>query len=101
MEILKKSNFDIITPFCPKLDKQTSSSLFAYIENEKKDIALNLDYVSDCTIDFIEELKKMASNKKIGVFNISSDIFALFNLMKIDKTISLYVTDVDFEEDKH
>lgn len=100
MEIVRKNGFNVITPFCPKLDKRTASSLFKHIENEEINVAINMDYVSDCTIEFIEELKNISNNKKIGIFNISSEIFALFNLMNLDKTIPLFVSEIDFEDNQ-
>ena len=99
MEIIQKENISIITPYSPKLGKHESKILFEKINQQGDLVAINLGFVSDCTIDFIETLKKIP-NKHIGIFNIPSDIFAIFNVMKIDKTIALYTSELDFEEQK-
>ena len=47
---------------------------------------------------FKHELKSI-SCKDLGIFNISSDIFVLFNIMDIDKYAKIFVSELDFEED--
>ena len=99
MEIVQKENLSIITLLSPKLGKYEASRLIEKINQLANPIAINLNFVSDCTIDFIEALKEI-NNKNIGMFNIPSDIFAIFNIMKIDRTIALYTSEIDFEEQK-
>ena len=101
MEIIQKQNVSIITPFSPRLDKRRTESLMNKILACNTEIAINLDYVSDCTIEFIEALKNVAKTKKIGIFNIPSDVFTLFNIMNIDKSIALYTSELDYEENRH
>lgn len=98
MEIRDNEKVCIYAPLSPKLDKRESSRLLKEISAESRQVALDLRFVQDCTIDFIESLKEIASTKKIGIFNIPSDIFVLFNIMKIDKTVKLFVCEPDFEE---
>lgn len=98
MEIIQKENISIITPLSPKLDKRKTLRLAEIIISSKNEVALNLNNVSDCTIDFIEELKKLSSLKKFGIYNIPSDIFTIFNIMNIDKILPLYTSELDFEE---
>lgn len=99
MEIRENNDICIITPLSNNLNKYESKRLFDELKNLTKSAAIDLSYVSECTIDFIEELKKFASIKNIGVFNIPSDIFVLFNIMKIDRYASLFVSESDFETD--
>lgn len=98
MEIRDNEKVCIFAPLSPKLDKYESSRILNKISKERREIALDLRFVQDCTIDFIEALKEIASSKKIGIFNIPSDIFVLFNIMQIDKTVKLFVCEPDFEE---
>ncbi len=98
MEIRDNEKVCIFAPLSPTLDKYESSRILKKISNESREIALDLRFVQDCTIDFIESLKEIASIKKIGIFNIPSDIFVLFNIMQIDKTVKLFVCEPDFEE---
>ena len=77
------------------------SKLFEKILADSRKIAIDLAYVNDCTIDFIECLKKVSQTKKIGIFNIPSDIFVLFNTMKLDKEVELYVSELDFINSSH
>ena len=100
MEIIQKDTISIITPFSPRLGKYEAKRLANVINQEARQIAINLNFVSDCTIEFIEELKNIAKIKNIGIFNIPSDIFTIFNIMKIDKTINLYTSELDFTEQK-
>lgn len=99
MEIRDTEKVCIFAPLSPKLDRYESSRILDKISKESRDVALDLRFVQDCTIDFIETLRKIATCKNIGIFNIPSDIFVLFNVMQIDKTVKLFVSESDFEED--
>ena len=94
MEILTEKNFCIITPLSPKLDKRQSTRLFdAIVENMGSQVGLDMDNVSDCTIDFIEMIMSFTN---LNLYNIQSSIFALFCAMGIDKRANLYVSKEDF-----
>ena len=98
MEITNFDNRCIITPMSAKLDLRQVIRIKKEIENNSdKIIGLNMENVEDCSIDFIEELKKQ---QNVNLFNINSNIFVLFNVMKIDKFINLYVSQNDFIENK-
>lgn len=99
MEIKETEKLCIITPLSNKLNKRESNRLFEALKSEIKGTALDLSYVEECTIDFIECLKEICKTKQVGIFNIPSDIFVLFNIMKLDKLASLYVSELDFEEE--
>ena len=103
MEIREKDNNFIITPLSPKLSQRESLRLTDEIENlirecDSENIGLDMSLVQDCTIDFI---KSILSFKSISLFNIHSDIFAIFASMDIDKKIDLYVSELDFLHKKH
>lgn len=98
MEIKTSENICILTPLTPKLDERECLRLFDEMcEHSSLQIGLDLSFVDDCTIDFIELLK---SFNDISLFNISSNIFTLFNLMNVDKCINLFVTEEDFKNNK-
>jgi hypothetical protein len=96
MEIRDNEKYCIFTPLSSVLNKYESLRLLSEIEKENRCIAIDLAYVGDCTIDFIEALKKISEKKEIGVFNISSDIFVLLNTMSVDKKVKLFVNEIDF-----
>ena len=98
MEIRENNRMCIFAPLSNVLDKYECDRLFGDIRKESRKVAIDLSYVSDCTIDFIENLKNIASAKTIGIFNIPSDIFVLFNTMNVDKFVELYVSELDFNE---
>ena len=98
MEITDNENLCIIAPLCDKINEYESSRIIKQILGDDRSIALDLKYVHDCTIDFIENLKDICLKKKIGIFNIPSDLFVLFNIMDIDKIADVYVSQIDFEE---
>ena len=98
MEIREHDNTYIITPLSDKLDARESFRLSKEVLAENKRISLDLSQVHDCTIEFIEALKEIAKTKEIGIFNISSDLFAIFNFMNMDKYVQLFVCETDFEE---
>lgn len=99
MEIDLKENCRIITPLSPKLTEWETARLDEEISIDLgQRTALDMSYVHDCTIDFIEALKK---HKNISMFNIHSDIFAILMNMDLDKTIKLFVSEMDFLNDKH
>ena len=99
MEIITSKNRCIITPLSPKLDELETERLKNEVTSVKDlDIGIDLSYVKDCSIEFIEEIKK---HKNISLFNISSDIFALLTFMKLDKILNLYVSELDYLENCH
>ncbi len=101
MEIKVLDSFCILTPLSPKLDKREALRLFAEAEaNNSKIIGFDMTFVKDCTIDFYEELNIFAKSCYIGLFNISSDIFTIFNVMKLDKQVNLFVSEMDFKLNK-
>lgn len=99
MEIRENENICIYTPLTCRLEKRSCERLFREIKSDNRNIALDLSWVQDCTIDFIEGLRELALLKKIGVFNIPSEIFVLFNVMNMDKAVKLFVSEYDFIED--
>jgi len=101
MEIRDDEKTYIVTPLSPKIDKRESERIFSNIYNEEeREIAIDFSFVQDCTIEFIETLKKYSSVRKISAFNIPSDIFVLFNFMGMDKFIKLFVSEMDFENNE-
>ncbi len=94
MEIRISDKYVILTPLTPKIDAAYCNRLFGEIkENYTLDIGIDLSYVKDCTIEFIETLKQY---NKVSLYNIPSDIFALINIMNIDKCVNLFVNESDF-----
>ena len=73
MEIKDNNKVCIITPLSPKLDKREALRL----------------------------IKEFASTRKLSLFNISSDMFVIINFFNLDKIFNLYVSELDFEEEKH
>lgn len=101
MEIREDNNICIFAPLSSKINSFESSRLLKNIMNENRSIAIDLEYVEECSIDFINIIKAICKIKKIGIFNIPSDIFTLFNVMQIDKCANLYVSEMDFKNNKH
>ncbi len=99
MEIRENNEICIYAPISNVLDEYESNRLFDNIKKDSRKIAIDLTYVNECSINFIEKLKKMSSNKKIGLFNIPAEIFILFNTMNIDKNVLLYTSELDFLEE--
>ena len=96
MEIRDNNNICIITPLSTRLDGRKTDKIIARLLNEQRVVGLDLSYVQDCTIDFIDAIKGLI-DKNLGVFNINSDMFVLFNMMNLDKCVMLFVTESDFE----
>jgi anti-anti-sigma regulatory factor len=67
------------------------------INRETRKVSIDLSNIQSCSSFFIESLAKL-QNKDLSMFNINSHIFVLFNIMNIDKTIKLFVSELDFEE---
>ena len=100
MEIRENSTQCIYAPLSKHLGAYETSRLLKELNKEERIIAIDLQYTEDCSIEFIEALKTISSTKKIGIFNIPSDIFAIFNYMNIDRCVKLFVNQLDFEEDE-
>ena len=97
MEVRYNDKVCIIAPLCDKLDGNKTQSILKRICKESRKVAIDLSYVQECSVEFIEALQKIV-NKNLGIFNIPSDIFVLFNIMNVDKYVNLYVSEIDFEE---
>ena len=100
MEIRDNDSFYIIAPLSTKIDSHETERIVSEIMCEERNIGLDLRFVFDCTIDFVENLKMICDSKKISIFNINSDVFAIFNYMDLDKFANLFVSELDFEENK-
>lgn len=100
MEIRENDKICIYAPLNKQLGFFESERLLKEISQDERDIAIDLQYVEMCTINFIEMLKNISKSKKVGLFNISSDIFALLNFMDIDKFACIFVSELDFLENK-
>jgi len=99
MEIKENEKFCIITPLSPKLNERESLKIENEILNSSnKRIGIDLSFVQDCTIDFINRIINL---KNISLFNIPSDIFAILTSMNLDKSIPLFVSEMDFIDNKH
>ena len=102
MEIRDNNEICVLTPLSPTMNKRETEKILTILnKNDKRKIALDLSYVHDCTIEFVEGIISLSGMKNIGIFNISSDIFSLFNIMKVDKKIKLYTSELDWKEDFH
>ncbi|MCQ2739377.1 MAG: hypothetical protein MJ237_04030 [bacterium] len=95
MEITEYEDFCIYAPLSSKLDGHECERLVLELISETRPVAIDLSYVNDCSTEFIVRLKQLVSIKNFGIFNIPSDIFAIFNLMGLDKTFNLYVCEDD------
>lgn len=102
MEIRSNNSTYIIAPLSPKMGEYEINRLLKKINTEvnNRNLALDLRQISDCTIEFLEAIREISKNRSLGIFNISSDIFTLFNYMHIDKSANLFVSELDFKENR-
>ena len=98
MEINLNDKYCIIKPLSQKITKREAERLIDEAKCQKKVLAFDMSFVNDCTIDFIELAKSV---KNLSLFNINSDIFSLILSMNLDKTFKLFVSELDFLEDRH
>ena len=100
MEIRENLKNYIITPLSPILNDYESYRVIEELNSCNKNVALNMEYVQDCSIDFFEKIKEFAQNKIIGMYNVQADIFLLLNLMDLDKKIQIFVNEEDYLSNK-
>ncbi len=100
MEIRENEKFCIFAPLHAKLNQYESNRIKRNIMKEERMVAIDLNYVEECSIDFINTVKEICAEKSIGIFNIPSDIFTLFNVMQIDKVAQLFVSELDFKSEQ-
>ncbi len=98
MKIRCNDKVCIFTPSVTKLDSSFNTGIFTETAGESKLIGLDMCNVQDCTVTFCENLIEFSKKRKIGIFNITSDVFAVFNIMNLDKSAYLFVSELDFEE---
>lgn len=99
MEIRLSDKYCIIIPLSAKLNEHATeriNSELAAFDGVK--IGIDMEYVKDCTIDFVEKISK---HPNISLFNIPSDIFSLLTFMNMDKYLNLYVSEEDFITNSH
>lgn len=97
MEIRENEKLCIYAPLSSSINKYESNRIKRNIMKDNREVAIDLNYVEECSIDFINTIKEICAEKKVGIFNIPSDIFTLFNVMKIDKVAQLFVSEIDFK----
>jgi len=100
MEIRENDRICIYAPLNSNLGAYDSEKLLKEISKDDRDVAIDLQYAENCSVDFIEIIKKISNSKQIGIFNIPSDIFTLLNVMNVDKICRLFVSELDFLENK-
>ncbi len=99
MEIKTSSKYCIITPFSPKLGEIDAKKLLKEIfANRNLKVGLDMSYVNECSMEFIDLICQI---KNLALFNITSDVFAIFNIMNVDKKVDLFVSEIDFIAEKH
>lgn len=99
MEIRDNNDTCIIAPLSSKLASRETQRIFKEFSEDKRRIALDLSFVTECSFEFIEKLKEFSKDRVVSIFNIPSDLFVLFNIMQIDKSAKLYVSELDFLSD--
>jgi len=70
------------------------------LHKKRKRIAFNLHNVEVKSHNFFEFLKSFSEKQKISVFNIASDLFILFNLMKYNAYVDFFNREDDFLNNK-
>ena len=96
MEIRENDKTCIFVPLSTNLDEKKTERLFKEISLTNKAVAIDLTYIQDCTYNFIDKIIELSQIKNLGIFNIPSDLFILFNIMDIDKHAHLFVSEQDF-----
>ena len=98
MEILFFDRNCIIKPFSPILNKREIERIKKELyQHSNYTIALDLSYVKDCTIDFINAILNIA---EINLYNVPSEILALLTMMGVDKKVNIFNSQLDFKERK-
>lgn len=98
MEIKIFNDTCIITPLSPLLDEREIKRINLKINEHKNfKIGVDLNFVQNCNISFFENI---TNKKNINLFNIPINVFAIINLMNLDKKIKLFSSELDFIENK-
>ena len=63
-------------------------------------IALNLNDVDCVCVEFLEFLREVSSLRHFSLTNLQSEILVLLNLTKYDKFAPIFLSDIDFLEQK-
>ena len=88
-----ESDCGVISPYFVKI----IDDLLKKTSNTKK-FAINMEHVTSCCNDFFDFLQK--KKKKIILVNTPSEILALLNLTRTDKSVELFQSEIDMEENK-
>ena len=86
---------DVIFPDSVKLIK----NLLQTVSKAKK-FAINMEHVTSCCNEFFDFLQNHTRKRKITLVNTPSEILALLNLTRTDKSVELYQSVIDMEENK-
>ena len=99
MEIQLSDKYCIITPLSAKINEHETERINNEISALKDfKVGIDLEYVKDCTIDFVEKISKYSN---LSLFNVPSDIFSLLTFMNLDKRLNLFVSEEDFISNSH
>lgn len=102
MEITLSKHHCIIKPFAKKIDlRECKRILEAVADVRGNALGFDLSFVEECSFEFIDYLKNISSEIEISLYNIPSDVFVLLSFMKLDKSVKLFVNEIDFKASSH
>ncbi len=103
MKIYSTESHYILNPDCHEITSEMADFFgIAYKSMPKdKNVAFDLSIVETCTNKFFMMFEKLYIERPVCLINVNEKILASLYLMKYDKYVKVYPTDIDLFDDRH
>ncbi len=103
MKIYSTPTHYILNPDCHEITPEMADFLGVAYKSMPKDkkVAFDLSIVETCSNKFFMMFQKYYKEREISLININEKILTSLYLMKYDKYVKVYPTDIDLFDDRH
>ena len=103
MKIYSTPTHYILNPDCHEITPEMADFLGVAYKSMPKDklVAFDLSIVDTCSNKFFVMFEQVSKLRDISIINMNEKIMASLCLMKYDKFVKIFTSDIDLFEDRH
>ena len=103
MKVYSTPTHYILNPDCHEITPEMADFLGVAYRSMPRDkqVAFDLSIVKTCSNKFFMMFEKLSKQRQISIVNMNDKMLASLYLMKYDKFVKIYTTDIDLFDDRH